>query len=476
MAFVTCGQFKTSQEEQNAKISELSQALSGERSRLQDDLTARLKELNNKLNNLKDVEIALNAAKTEGNYNKIKELEAQLQKAKEAQAAGDKGLADAIEALRKQGLSDADIQKIIDDAIAKAGGNGRYITQIVPNQDDGTVTYYYSDGTIATGKLANFGGVVVDNKTMVGNGNEQALSVQLSKQPGNMLEARDDGLYYGQSAKADLVNLYVANHGDDNNIGTREKPLRTIQAAIDRTDNQQVIYTIWLHENHHFDWVYASRSNASYDFRTYGDIVDAQYPYAVPLNAYYRGHCAASYPRATINVRVEHRFDRIIRQFLHARSINFAGINLNVYNKFEGKDSKDISGSFTGIVSCLDSTDVSGCILTQKTKAVPLTDAGAYRDDVIFHAPIIRWIDSKIEGEPPLFASSSYTNQISVMLWNSGQLKGYGQAPNHESLIPSGSYETAARGIASHVQGVIINDNDKYVLGINFNYDVFTIK
>lgn len=457
------------------QVNTLEKALQDTKNRLGNDLEARLRDLNGKLNNLKDVEVTLAAAKAEGNYNKIKELEARLQAAKEAQQAGDKGLADAIEALRKQGLTDAEIQKIIADAIAKAGGTGRYITRIEPNQNDGTVTYYYSDGTSATGKLANFGGVTTDNVTITGNGNDKALRVQLSKQGGNMLEIRDDGIYYGQTAKADLSNLYVANHGDDNNIGTREKPLRTIQAAIDRTGNQSVQYTIHLHENHEFDWVYEYKGNASYLFCAYGDTIDSLYPERTPKNAYYRGYVAKDYPRPVINVRVQHRHERIMRMYLTAEGVIFRGLKINIWGKFDGQDNKDISGDFTGIADCKSRVMVHGCVVERKTKPVALSGAGAYRDDVLLRAPQIMWVDSKIEGEAFPFASSSYTNQISLILWNSGKLCGYGDKPDHESLIPAGDRATAGRGIASSTDA-IINDTDKYVLGINFNYDVFSIK
>lgn len=460
------------------QVNALEKALQDTKNRLGNDLEARLRDLNGKLNNLKDVEVALAAAKAEGNYNKIKELEARLQAAKEAQQAGDKGLADAIEALRKQGLTDDEIQKIIADAIAKAGGTGRYITRIEPNQNDGTVTYYYSDGTQASGKLANFGGVTTDGVTISGNGNERALKVKLSKQSGNMIEVREDGIYYGQAPKADLSNLYVANHGDDNNIGTREKPLRTIQAAVDRTENQQVRYNIHLHENHEFDWVYAYRGNASYTFSAYGDIIDSQYPDYTSKNAYYRGYCAKDYPRPVINVRVQHRDERIMRMYLSAESIVFRGLKLNIWNKFEGQDSKDISGFFTGIADCKNLIQVQACVVERKSKPVFLTDAGAYRDDMLLRAPRIMWIDSKMIGDTENFpfASANYTSQISLVLWNSGHLHGYGEKPDHEALIPSGDTATAGKGIASNCHSLIINDTDKYVLGINFNYDVFTIK
>lgn len=457
------------------QVSALEKSLQNTKDRLSSDLEARLKALNSDLNNLKNIEVALTEAKAVGNYQKIKALEAQLKAAKEAQAASDKGLADAIEALRKQGLTDTEIQKIIADAIAKAGGTGRYITRIILNQNDGTVTYYYSDGTSATGKLANFGGVTVDGVTITGNGNEQVLKVKLSKQNGNMLEVRDDGLYYGQTAKADLSNLYVSNDGDDANTGTREKPLRTIQAAIDRTENQQVLYTIWLHENHEFDLGYHERGNASYLIRAYGNTIDSVYPDAVSKNAYYRGYCAKDYPRPTLNIRVQHRDNRIKRMYLSAENVTFRGLRINIWGKFEGQDSNDISGYFTGVATCKSVALIHGCIVERKTKPVSLTGAGAYRDDVLLRAQRILWMDSKIEGEKMPFASSAYTTQISLILNNNGTLHGYGEKPDHESLIPADGIPVAGRGIASSTNA-IINDTDKYVLGINFNYDVFKIK
>lgn len=262
------------------QVEKLEEALKNKYDRLGNDLEARIRELNAKLNNLKDIEVALAAAKAEGNYNKIKELEARLQAAKEAQQAGDKGLAEAIEALRKQGLSDEEIRKIIADAIARAGGTGRYITRIDTNQNDGTVTYYYSDGTSVTGKLANLGGVVADQRTIVGNGNDQALKVQLSKHEGNQLIELPDGLYYGSSR---WQSLYVdAVNGSDDNVGTREKPLRTVRKAIERIEIKDGYVGIYLKEKqeHVFEYpsAFALWNNTS--FAAYGpryDEISAEY-------------------------------------------------------------------------------------------------------------------------------------------------------------------------------------------------------
>lgn len=262
------------------QVEKLEEALKNKYDRLGNDLEARIRELNGKLNDLKDIEVALAAAKAEGNYNKIKELEARLQAAKEAQQAGDRGLAEAIEALRKQGLSDDEIRKIIADAIARAGGTGRYITRIDTNQNDGTVTYYYSDGTSVTGKLANFGGVVADQRTIVGNGHDQALKVQLSKQEGNQLIELPDGLYYGSSR---WQGLYVdAVNGSDENIGTRDKPLRTVRKAIERIEIRDGYVDIYLREKqeHVFEYLHAFPLWNNTAFATYGpryDEIAAEY-------------------------------------------------------------------------------------------------------------------------------------------------------------------------------------------------------
>lgn len=264
------------------QVEKLEEALKNKYDRLGNDLEARIRELNGRLNALKDIEVALAAAKAEGNYNKIKELEARLQSAKEAQQAGDKGLAEAIEALRKQGLPDEEIRKIIADAIAKAGGNGRYITRIETNQNGGTVTYYYSDGTSATGKLANFGGVVADQRSIVGNGNDQTLTVQLSKLGGNQIKKLDDGLYFGYQARPEDANLYVSSVlGNDANTGARDKPLRTVHAALNRIAEVGLNggYNIYLKcgEDHEFPRtrVWLPQALTTILFSWYGD---AKYP------------------------------------------------------------------------------------------------------------------------------------------------------------------------------------------------------
>ena len=255
------------------QVEKLEEALKNKYDRLGNDLEARIRELNGRLNALKDIEVALAAAKAEGNYRKIKDLEAKLQSAKEAQQTGDKGLAEAIEALRKQGLTDEQIRKIIDDAVAKAGGTGRYITRIETNQNDGTVTYYYSDGTSATGKLTNFGGAVADQRTIVGNGHDKALAVKISARSDNKLQVGDDGLYVSDQNN---YTFYVSSSmGNDDNVGTRNKPLATITEGFARIkDGDKVLFKLYEDDAHDWKKSLMTRDDIQFVIEPYGPVTD----------------------------------------------------------------------------------------------------------------------------------------------------------------------------------------------------------
>lgn len=53
--------------------------------------------------------------------------------------------------------------------------------------------------------------------------------IGISSQPGNLLQMRDDGIYYGIQARPDLANLFIdGQRGNDSNPGTWDKPLRTL--------------------------------------------------------------------------------------------------------------------------------------------------------------------------------------------------------------------------------------------------------
>lgn len=91
---------------------------------------------------------------------------------------------------------------------------------------------------------------VSHDQTLKGSGKpDDKLGVQISPDGGNMLQVRDNGLYYGTVAPADISSLYVSTSlGNDSNAGTRAAPLKTIEAALDiiRERNAPGAYNIHL--------------------------------------------------------------------------------------------------------------------------------------------------------------------------------------------------------------------------------------
>ena len=91
---------------------------------------------------------------------------------------------------------------------------------------------------------------ITHDSTLKGSGKtSEPLGVQLSSVTGNQLQIRDDGLYYGTTAPADISALYVSGaEGSDNNLGGRNAPLETLQHAIDiiAARNMGGKYTIFL--------------------------------------------------------------------------------------------------------------------------------------------------------------------------------------------------------------------------------------
>lgn len=65
--------------------------------------------------------------------------------------------------------------------------------------------------------------------------NDQLFSEQslLSNHSGNLLQVREDGLYYGMKQEPRYESLYVdAQRGNDDNPGTEAQPLRTLAKAL----------------------------------------------------------------------------------------------------------------------------------------------------------------------------------------------------------------------------------------------------
>jgi len=112
---------------------------------------------------------------------------------------------------------------------------------ITLTRPDNSTVVIYTDGltprnigkTIQLSELETGKYDVNHDKQTIAADNQGTLGVQLSKQPGNMLSKRSDGLYLGYEASPDYRMLHVdAENGDDNNKGTRAAPLRTLGKAI----------------------------------------------------------------------------------------------------------------------------------------------------------------------------------------------------------------------------------------------------
>lgn len=113
--------------------------------------------------------------------------------------------------------------------------------------------------------------------------------------------------------------------------------------------------------------------------------------------------------------------------------------------------------------------------MNEASKGVPVGSgaAGAYRDDVIFRANQVIWIDSVHENLPTL-VESTYTSQFTIISWNNGNLDGAGEAPNHESLVKAGTpIEDMARGMRSKIAGVKLVESTKSIFGMVVNWDIF---
>lgn len=106
--------------------------------------------------------------------------------------------------------------------------------------------------------------------------------VFLSPDKGNLIQQRNNGIYYGIEAPADTTNLYVDSQvGNDNNVGSKALPLRTIAEALKRVPSGQS-HTVHLKQGQTHEW--RSSENSKYNgknrvmtFVPYGDNLDTVY-------------------------------------------------------------------------------------------------------------------------------------------------------------------------------------------------------
>ena len=165
---------------------------------------------------------------------------------------------------------------------------------------------------------------VGDTLTVGENG---LVEVNLSSDSGNLLEARDNGLYYGL---VPLQNTFYVSEtlGNDSNAGTRNAPLKTFHQALDLVNKQKTggAYWIRLRAGENFNlrarpWLGNAEYQiyvAGYDDATYGDDLSFGIYSTYAMQEYNR-------PKLT--------FDTFTGNdgFVHAASINAARYGLHFY-------------------------------------------------------------------------------------------------------------------------------------------------
>ena len=115
------------------------------------------------------------------------------------------------------------------------------------------------------------------------------IKIAVSPDRGNLLQHRNNGIYYGIEAPADTSNLYVStSQGDDSNTGTKTAPLRTIREALRRNSANQK-FTIHLKEDESFEWrsSWGDFANYAFTIQPYGPQWDTIRANNAPSSAQY---------------------------------------------------------------------------------------------------------------------------------------------------------------------------------------------
>lgn len=203
----------------------------------------------------------INAAKTEA-INKATEAKTAADAAKRV---ADTALANAATADSKAVANTAEINKLKtkDTAI------------------DGEIAKLKTKDTAIDAEIAKLKQADTAMQALVGN-----ATGKVSRGAGNLLELRDDGIYYGIQAPADKSNIYVdCVAGDDTTgNGTKASPYKTLNKAILESPQNQG-NTIWLKvippaqaNTHHYEITvtsFAVTSGATRTITPYGhDLLD----------------------------------------------------------------------------------------------------------------------------------------------------------------------------------------------------------
>lgn len=305
---------------------------------------------------------------------------------------------------------------------------------------------------------------------------EVAGGLTVSPDNGNLIEVRNNGIYYGTSAPEELRNLYVSSvSGNDSNPGTREAPLRTIQAAVDKLIDSPVRYTIWLHKEETFEWVYKDLDYPIITFCVYG--AESTHPFSLPINPYYRGYLAMSFPRPVVKIQVKEKQGFMMRHHLSAKELTFLGIKFEI-NNAAINDNFTLGGHFAGFVNtATGTTEFQGCIINVTGAATFRPGIGTYRNDSLTRCKTLTFLHCHTDtGMQPYSDGTTlaYTPigpTIQYSRSNNETLQGYGQAPDYPVY---GALEFVSKlNLHNIAYDFAYDQATKSLFGINVNFNIF---
>lgn len=274
MAFVTCSQFKQSQAEQDEQIKVLQACC----------------DANTQTNTHQD-EAIKGLQKKDQELSKVV-LSAEDELVDKTSDTGDNGQGAGKLTTNKIKQAIAGDVEVAVNHQKGLSGNGKKSDPLAVKAKEGDFAFNAETGALELGsnalrvnKLgAGFkqdpvsGAFVVDAKEALGvkTNPDGSVGLSLSKDKGNLLELRKDGVYYGVTPPVDTSNLYVSSsQGNDGAKGTRNDPLRTINEAFKRNRPNQH-FTIHLLETDVHEWrsSWGKKDRYTYTVMPYGAATD----------------------------------------------------------------------------------------------------------------------------------------------------------------------------------------------------------
>lgn len=294
--------------------------------------------------------------------------------------------------------------------------------------------------TKGDGSLEQNGVTVVthDNvgKGLVWNEETKQYEVALSKDQTNLIQLRDDGLYFGYTPERNVATLYIANSGNDDNDGTRGNPIRTLHKAAELIKDTPAVYSIFLHEGDTFELSHNFyKRYVSVDINAYGSQSDTIYPPYTAIDPFFRGYMAKNLNRPILKASVDKTGNIYRRSTIIANEISIKGVHIKVDNTMVNDDGVS-AGAYTGVI---DGKEVKlfGCIVERLNKGSAIQRAkptGLYRDDVLLRGNVL-WCNCELRGIKEWLAHYAYTDLFKISDWNTGLVRGSAGVPDYIGLI-----------------------------------------